>query len=853
MANGATLTTNSWGGGGFSQALQDAIEASGNAGMLFIAAAGNDGLDNDANPSYPASYPLDNIISVAATDHSDGLASFSNYGLTSVDLAAPGVNILSTWPTGEPILYNSISGTSMATPHVAGVAVLVHSANPALSHFEVKNRIILSGDPLDVLNGKTVTGRRLNAFNALEDDQTPPNAVTDLIVTADAAGLVAPLAATSLRLEWTSPGDDGAVGTASGYDLRYATAPIDDATFGAALQATGLPAPAPAGTTESFTVVGLDPSTQYYFALKASDNVGNQSALSNTASGSTRGVSVIFADDVETVESENLWTADVPWARTTEDASPDDAGGPLSGLYSWTDSPGGNYGNNVTTSLTSIAFSLADATNSVLQFDHRYSIEAGFDNAHVEVSTNGGSSWITLQTYTGTQGAWTSVAFDLGAYDGQPSVQVRFRLVTDFTVTRDGWYVDDVRVVADGGAVLALSASLDASGATALVTFALENDVEIAGVDYQVQWADAGGFLTYEGTSLTGRTLGFTHSVEVDAAADLLTGVGVEAPGDPREGLPRIFFGIPFNVLQVTLSDVAGNPVSVVGQGGILEIDILNADIDFSGDVGVADVVSTIDFFLDRITFTDLQFLVADTYLDEVINVVDVVRGINIILSRGIGTGAASARIMAASQEGGRQASGRDLDVALRPSTGMDGARDGNVTALVADIPPGVVGLQLGIRYDPSRVRVSGARLLLEDDGFELVQHVGPTSASFMIYSAANTPLPAGTQPVIELELESGTASGLGPPGSNFQLTEVLGVDAAGIPVYPGIDPTMAVQELLGTPNLTPAQQLQLDRRGNRDGVYNLGDLLALLHRSGLLPEDVRPDASRTPRQEPKR
>ena len=338
VANGATLTTNSWGGGGFSQALQDAIEASGNAGMLFIAAAGNDGLDNDANPSYPASYPLDNIISVAATDHSDGLASFSNYGLTSVDLAAPGVNILSTWPTGEPILYNSISGTSMATPHVAGVAVLVHSANPALSHLEVKNRIILSGDPLDVLNGKTVTGRRLNAFNALEDDQTPPNAVTDLIVTADAAGLVAPLAATSLRLEWTSPGDDGAVGTASGYDLRYATAPIDDATFGAALQATGLPAPAPAGTTESFTVVGLDPSTQYYFALKASDNVGNQSALSNTASGSTRGVSVIFADDVETVESENLWTADVPWARTTEDASPDDAGGPLSGLYSWTDS-----------------------------------------------------------------------------------------------------------------------------------------------------------------------------------------------------------------------------------------------------------------------------------------------------------------------------------------------------------------------------------------------------------------------------------------------------------------------------------------------------------------------------------
>ena len=643
------------------------------------------------------------------------------------------MNILSTWPIGS--LYGSISGTSMATPHVAGVAVLVHSAFPGLTHLQVRDRILQTGDVVGVLDGKTVTGRRLNALNALEADATPPNAVTDLALVPDVSGLVTPLATTSLSLEWTAPGDDGAVGTAFSYDLRYATSSINDATFGAALQATGLPAPAPSGTLEAFTVEGLDPSTQYFFALKSSDNVGNLSDLSNTTSGTTGAVAVIFSDDAETAESEDLWVADVPWERTTEDASPDGAEAPLGGVFSWTDSPGGNYGNNVTTSLTSIPFSLGNRTNSALQFDHRYDLENGFDFGHVEVSKNGGA-WITLSTYTNIQSTWTSVAFDLSAFDGEPSVQVRFRLVTDPSVTFDGWYVDDVRVVADASAQLALSASLSEAG-EALVTLELTNDMEIAGIDYQMQWVDAGGLLTHAGANLTDRTPGFTHTVVVDADADLLTAVlvepggatitaetgavvehrmdvalpaagtpvgsvGVEGPADPREGLSRMFFEVPFNLLNVVLSDVTGNPVSTTSEGGNLEIDILNADVNFSGDVEVGDIVSTIDFFLDRITFTELQFLVADTYVDEVINVVDVVRGINIILGRTIGAGAASAPILAAGQSRGQQAAGRNLDVALRPSV-----PDGGVDALVADIPPGVVGLQLGIQYDPSQVSVA--------------------------------------------------------------------------------------------------------------------------------------------------
>ncbi|AFY79638.1 subtilisin-like serine protease [Pleurocapsa sp. PCC 7327] len=171
---GVKLTSNSWGGYFFSQGLYDAIAAAGKAGQLFIAAAGNGTNDNDGpNPAYPASYDLDNIISVAATDASDRLAWFSNYGATSVDLGAPGVSVLSTVPGGG---YASYDGTSMATPHVSGVASLLWSEDPNLSAQEVKELLLTTVDPLTVLEGKTVSGGRLNAFNALSE-LGPPNEI----------------------------------------------------------------------------------------------------------------------------------------------------------------------------------------------------------------------------------------------------------------------------------------------------------------------------------------------------------------------------------------------------------------------------------------------------------------------------------------------------------------------------------------------------------------------------------------------------------------------------------------------------------------------------------------------------
>jgi len=206
-------TNNSWGGGGASTALTNAIVSGGSAGILCIAAAGNESTNNDATPSYPANVNSDAVISVAAIDSYNLLAVYSNYGATTVDVAAPGSSIYSTTPNNT---YSSFSGTSMAAPHVAGLAALLAAAKPQATAQQIRAAILSTTTPVSGLAGKVATGGVVNAaaaVSAISGSQPPPppsgaGEPNDSVATATAA----PLVSGSATLSGTI--GDGAYGSA---------------------------------------------------------------------------------------------------------------------------------------------------------------------------------------------------------------------------------------------------------------------------------------------------------------------------------------------------------------------------------------------------------------------------------------------------------------------------------------------------------------------------------------------------------------------------------------------------------------------------------------------------------------
>ena len=173
--NGAKISNNSWGGGGFYQAMFDALTNAKNQGHIFVAAAGNASSNNDATASYPSNYNLNNVVAVASTTSTDGLSSFSNYGATTVELGAPGSSIYSTYKNGG---YATLSGTSMATPFVTGAIALVKDQHPTWTYTQIINQVVNNTDPIAALAGKTITGGRLNLFKALTAGQTDTTAPT---------------------------------------------------------------------------------------------------------------------------------------------------------------------------------------------------------------------------------------------------------------------------------------------------------------------------------------------------------------------------------------------------------------------------------------------------------------------------------------------------------------------------------------------------------------------------------------------------------------------------------------------------------------------------------------------------
>lgn len=167
--NGAKILNNSWGGPTYSAALHEAVAYTYSKGAVFIAAAGNSGVNNDATPMYPASYDVPNVVSIAATTDYDYLASFSNYGVSTVDIGSPGVYILSTIRNGA---FGTSSGTSMATPFVAGTAAQMKVEAPDMLGYQVKTILMSQYAGVSQLSGKVATSGRLNTLSAVNYSKT---------------------------------------------------------------------------------------------------------------------------------------------------------------------------------------------------------------------------------------------------------------------------------------------------------------------------------------------------------------------------------------------------------------------------------------------------------------------------------------------------------------------------------------------------------------------------------------------------------------------------------------------------------------------------------------------------------
>ena len=278
------LTSNSWGGAPYSTALYDAIRDGGNAGMLFIAAAGNAASDTDLAPFYPAGYEIPSVISVGATEFDDQLRATSNYGVNSVYVFAPGGSILSTVPGGG---YALKSGTSMAAPHVSGAAVLAWSLNPAATLEGVRNAIFRGVDQLPWLVGKAGSGGRLNAYNALVQLTTTPTATPVAV-----AGLTATTTAGGINLTWSHPANDE-----DGFHILRSTNGVNFVQVGAAsiLASRFSDTTAAAGTTYHYTVVAFNavgdaPASNVASAttLPASSTPAAPTNLTATATSPTR-------------------------------------------------------------------------------------------------------------------------------------------------------------------------------------------------------------------------------------------------------------------------------------------------------------------------------------------------------------------------------------------------------------------------------------------------------------------------------------------------------------------------------------------------------------------------------------
>ena len=376
--NGARVTSNSWTGDGYNVFLKEAFASS---PALHIFAAGNDRSDNDKVPTYPSGFDVPNSVVVAASDRHDQIAFFSNYGKTTVDLAAPGHEILSTVPGNA---YASYSGTSMACPHVAGVAALVASAYPGISNQQLKDRLLYGSDQVPAFAHITASGGRLNAANAIANDALPPAPPPDFRVGPRPA---------EVMVGWTPTGDDGFCGQPSAYELTFKPSAEAEPVLLEAARST------PAGTPYR-TLAHLMPSSKtrpVEIGLQLIDKVGNRSEPA---------VSTVNIPASQCFFENDGWEQSGSWTAADEPGRP----GVLSGQGA----------------LTSRPIDLTNSGDTTLYFECKHGLEPHYEAVTVEVAVAGSDRWREVTRLQGDSHGWKVHRFPMMDFDGQ-TVQVRFR------------------------------------------------------------------------------------------------------------------------------------------------------------------------------------------------------------------------------------------------------------------------------------------------------------------------------------------------------------------------------------------------------------------------------------------
>jgi subtilisin family serine protease len=492
-SKGVKLTNNSWGGGGYSQSLYDAINAAGQQGGLFVAAAGNDGVNADVSPMYPAGYNLANIVSVASTTRTDSLSYFSNYGLTSVDLGAPGSDIYSTTPGNT---YSTYSGTSMATPHVTGAAALLWSQNPTWTVQQIKTTLMNTGDSLSSLAGKTVSGKRLNIYNALASANLPSVTVSVSPASVQEDGttnLVYTFTRTNLNLSSPLTVNFSIDGTANAAPVGsdptdYNVLTNSGVTFNPTTKLGTVTFAANATTATVVVDPIADTVQENNETVNLTVNSGNGYIVGVpvAATGtiiSEEGFTTFFSDDFAT--NTKGWALGTEWQIGSATVSTGQIyGNPDPGVdYTPTTDNGVAgvvIGGNASTALhdfyyfTSPIINTSTANNLFFEYARWLNSDyTPFIQNTVDVFN--GSSWVNLWSSGGSPGitdnAWTPQKFDISTYKSA-STQIRFgfNVGSDGAYTVSSWNIDDVKLYGDGGSTLPVItvAATDASAAETL-------------------------------------------------------------------------------------------------------------------------------------------------------------------------------------------------------------------------------------------------------------------------------------------------------------------------------------------------------------------------------------------------